>query len=107
LLGERIIGSRLIRWNRLWRRFASVDYVAIGPVFQTSTKEKPDRVVGLEVIKEIKKRLSKPLVAIGGITLQTASSVIDAGADSVAVISDLLSAGDIAGRTRSFVDLLE
>jgi thiamine-phosphate pyrophosphorylase len=51
--------------------------------------------------------MSKPVVAIGGITLHTASSVIEAGADSVAVISDLLSAADITARTRRFVDLLK
>jgi thiamine-phosphate pyrophosphorylase len=79
-----------------------VDYLAIGPVFQTSTKQEPDPTVGLEIIGEIKRRVSKPLVAIGGITVGRARSVIDAGADSLAIISDLYSAGDIAGRVREF-----
>lgn len=83
-----------------------VDYVAIGPIFQTTTKEKPDPVVGVAAIAEVKKSLSKPLVAIGGITLQNALSVMEAGADSVAVISDLLTGGDITGRMRRFIDLL-
>jgi thiamine-phosphate pyrophosphorylase len=68
----------------------SADYVAIGPVFSTSSKEKPDPVVGLEGVRRARQLTRKPLVAIGGITRANAVSVIDAGADSVAVISDLL-----------------
>jgi thiamine-phosphate pyrophosphorylase len=67
----------------------SADYVAIGPVFGTSSKEKPDPVVGLEGVRQARSLTRKPLVAIGGITRATCQSVIDAGADSVAVISDL------------------
>lgn len=85
---------------------AAVDYIAIGPAFQTSTKEKPDPVVGLEAIAEIKRGTSKPLVAIGGITLELARSVIEAGADSVAIISDLYSNEGIAARTRKLLRLL-
>jgi len=83
---------------------APVDYIAIGPVFQTYTKENPHAVVGLEAITEIRRQTSKPLVAIGGITLARAPSVLEAGADSVAVISDLLSTGDISERIREFID---
>ena len=83
----------------------SADYIAFGPVFQTSTKENPDPVVGLEQLAEIKRRVSKPLVAIGGITLERAESVIEAGADSLAVISDLYSTGDISERVASFFRL--
>src|ERR1700752_283657 len=68
----------------------SADYLAIGPVFATSSKEKPDPVVGLEGVRRARALTRKPLVAIGGITRANASSVIEAGADSVAVISDLL-----------------
>ena len=68
----------------------SADYLAVGPVFETSSKEKPDPVVGLEVVRRARALTRKPLVAIGGITRANAASVIDAGADSVAVISDLL-----------------
>ena len=68
----------------------SADYVAIGPVFATSSKEKPDPVVGLEGVRRARALTRKPLVAIGGITRSNAASVIEAGADSVAVISDLL-----------------
>jgi thiamine-phosphate pyrophosphorylase len=69
----------------------SVDYVAIGPVFATSNKEKPDPVVGLEGVRRVRALTKKPLVAIGGITRGNARSVVEAGADAVAVISDLIS----------------
>jgi thiamine-phosphate pyrophosphorylase len=82
-----------------------IDYIAIGPVFQTSTKENPDPVVGLEFIKQLKSQIAKPLVAIGGITFESAKSVLDAGADSLAVISDLQSTGDIASRVHAFLEL--
>jgi thiamine-phosphate pyrophosphorylase len=68
----------------------SADYLAIGPVFATSSKMNPDPVVGLEGVRRARQLTRKPLVAIGGITRANARSVIDAGADSVAVISDLV-----------------
>ncbi|HLM81169.1 MAG TPA: thiamine phosphate synthase [Terriglobales bacterium] len=68
----------------------SADYLAIGPVFATTSKANPDPVVGLEGVRRARELTRKPLVAIGGITRANASSVIEAGADAVAVISDLL-----------------
>ncbi|MGA2857994.1 MAG: thiamine phosphate synthase [Candidatus Sulfotelmatobacter sp.] len=68
----------------------SADYLAIGPVFPTSSKERPDPVVGLDGVRRARALTHKPLVAIGGITRANARSVIEAGADSVALISDLL-----------------
>ena len=68
----------------------SADYLAIGPVFATSSKANLDPVVGLEGVRRARELTRKPLVAIGGITRANAASVIEAGADSVAVISDLL-----------------
>ncbi|MFY9680875.1 MAG: thiamine phosphate synthase [Candidatus Sulfotelmatobacter sp.] len=68
----------------------SADYLAIGPVFSTSSKDRPDPVVGLEGVRRARQLTRKPLVAIGGITRSNAASAIEAGADSVAVISDLL-----------------
>jgi thiamine-phosphate pyrophosphorylase len=108
LLGEsRIIGYSTHNLKQaLEADSAPVDYVAIGPVFQTSSKEKPDPIVGLASLGEIRRRVSKPLVAIGGITLDRAREVVDAGADSLAIISDLYRTGDIAGRTREFLKLL-
>ena len=69
---------------------ASADYLAIGPIFATTSKANPDPVVGLEGLRRARELTRKPLVAIGGITRANARSVIDAGADAVAVISDLL-----------------
>lgn len=68
----------------------SADYLAIGPIFATSSKANPDPVVGLEGVRRARELTRKPLVAIGGITRANARSVIEAGADAVAVISDLL-----------------
>ena len=69
---------------------SSADYLAIGPVFATASKDKPDPVVGLAGVRRARELTRKPLVAIGGITRANAASVIDAGADCIAVISDLL-----------------
>lgn len=66
------------------------DYIAFGPVFPTSSKQRPDPVVGLDGVHAARAATRKPLVAIGGITRANARLVIDAGADSVAVIADLL-----------------
>jgi thiamine-phosphate pyrophosphorylase len=69
---------------------SEADYLAVGPVFSTSSKQNPDPVVGLEGVREARKLTKKPLVAIGGITAESAKQVIDAGADSVAVITALI-----------------
>ena len=83
------------------------DYVAIGPVFATGTKENPDPVVGLEGVRRARALTRKPLVAIGGITRENARSVIDAGADSVAVVSGLIVPGKHVARVaRDFLELL-
>lgn len=66
-----------------------VDYVALGPMFGTASKENPDPVVGLAELRKLRPLTARPLVAIGGITRANARSVIGAGADSVAVIGDL------------------
>jgi thiamine-phosphate pyrophosphorylase len=84
----------------------SADYIAVGPVFATSSKANPDPVVGKEFIRQVRGLTDKPIVAIGGITLENAASVIAAGADSVAVISDILRARDPGQRARQYLDLL-
>ncbi len=81
----------------------SADYIAVGPVFPTATKENPDPVVGLDFLRAARKITRKPLVAIGGITVQSASEVFSAGADAVAVISDLAIATDPAQRARDYL----
>lgn len=67
-----------------------VDYVALGPVYPTSSKHNPDPVVGVDEVRRLRPLIDKPLVAIGGITRANAAGVLNAGADSVAVISDLV-----------------
>jgi thiamine-phosphate pyrophosphorylase len=86
---------------------SSADYIAVGPVFSTSSKASPDPVVGLDFIRRVRRLTDKPLVAIGGVTLERAASVIEAGADSVAVISGILSASDPAQRARQYIETLE
>ncbi len=67
-----------------------VDYVALGPVFGTVSKRNPDAVIGVSEVERCRVLVQKPLVAIGGITLENVRAVWDAGADSVAVIAGLL-----------------
>jgi len=85
----------------------SADYIAVGPVFSTSTKINPDPVIGIDFIRTVRTLTEKPIVAIGGITLDRAAQVIRAGADSVAVISDILLAPDPGKRARQFLEILE
>ena len=85
----------------------SADYVAVGPVFSTSTKANPDPVVGIELIRRVRTLTDKPIVAIGGITMESAGEVIRAGADSIAVISDILLAPDPGMRARQYIELLD
>ena len=84
----------------------SADYIAVGPIFATTSKANPDPVVGVELIREVRALTDKPIVAIGGITLERAKAVIDAGADSVAVISDILLARNPGERARQYLDVL-
>src|SRR5262249_10844907 len=81
-----------------------IDYVAVGPVFKTTSKVTGYTARGIELVREAARRAAPiPLVAIGGVTIDTAPAVIEAGAASVAVIGDLLSTGDPEGRTRAFL----
>jgi thiamine-phosphate pyrophosphorylase len=92
---RRLSGGRIIGFsthNEAQLRAAaseSIDYVALGPIFGTSSKENPDPQVGLEELRRLKPLANVPLVAIGGITRATAASVWGAGADSIAVVGDL------------------
>lgn len=96
-------GARAVIGNSLWLGVSThdpeqlaeaekttADYLAIGPVFATLSKAKPDPVIGLERVQQARALTRKPLVAIGGITRENCRSVIEAGADTVAVISDLI-----------------
>lgn len=93
----------------------TANYIVVGPVYQTTTKENPEPVVGLELVREAKMLTDRPLVAIGGITPERAPEVIAAGADIVAAISalypwpevlDLTSRPDITGGVRRFLEAL-
>lgn len=82
-------------------------YLAVGPVFGTRSKATGYEPVGLTLVREAARRArGLPVVAIGGITLETAPQVLEAGATSVAVISDLLGGGDPATRVRRFLEAL-
>lgn len=83
------------------------DYLAFGPIFETASKVNPDPVAGIEELRRLRPLTGRPLVAIGGITRANAPGVIEAGADSVAVIGDLFpERGEIGDRVREWLDLL-
>ena len=80
-----------------------VDYLALGPMFATGSKQNPDPVVGLDELRRLRPLSKLPLVAIGGITLTNARAALDAGADSVAVIGALYTGGDLTKRTAEWI----
>jgi thiamine-phosphate pyrophosphorylase len=87
-----------------------VDYLSLGPIFPTQSKERPDPVVGIDGLKALRVLTTKPLVAIGGITLENAPAVLTAGANSVAVISGILPEGsgviELRDRLKTWLTLL-
>lgn len=85
----------------------TADYVAFGPVFPTATKERLDPLVGLEGLAAARAHTRKPLVAIGGITLERAGEAYAAGADSLAVARDLIAAADPRSRARAYLELAQ
>lgn len=82
---------------------SGADYLAIGPVFPTTSKANPDPIVSWSELQEIRRHVKKPLVAIGGITSLNAGRLFDIGIDSVAVIRDLVSEPDIRGKISQFL----
>ena len=104
----RLIGVSTHNESQVMEADASAaDYVAIGPVFATTSKTDTEPVVGLEGVRRARALTRKPLVAIGGITLENAQSVIEAGADSVAVIGALLAADERPGKiAKDFLEIL-
>ena len=79
----------------------------MGTIFPTGTKENPDPVVGVDFLRAARRMTRKPLVAIGGITLESAADIFRAGADSVAIIRDLLAASDPGTRAREYLGIAE
>jgi thiamine-phosphate pyrophosphorylase len=105
---DRLVGVSTHNLEQFERAAAnSADYIALGPIFSTSSKANPDPVVALDLLRKVRPLTDKPVVAIGGITLERAASVIEAGADSVAVISGILGATDPALRARQYIETLE
>jgi thiamine-phosphate pyrophosphorylase len=86
---------------------SSADYIAFGPIFSTTSKDNPDAVVGTEMLRQVRSITSKPIVAIGGITLERAREVIEAGADSAAVISGIMKAKKPGAQARQYREMLE
>jgi thiamine-phosphate pyrophosphorylase len=107
---ERLLGvsTHNVKQLRAALKSGAADYLAIGPVFATGSKDNPDPVVGLEGVKAARALTRLPLVAIGGITSENGREVIEAGADSVAVISGLLPEHGkrMAERVRDFLAFL-
>jgi len=83
----------------------SADYIAIGPIYATASKENPDPIVEWNELAAIRRRVVKPLVAVGGITAENAKRLFDLGIDSVAVIREILCALDIGGKIQEFLRL--
>jgi thiamine-phosphate pyrophosphorylase len=81
-----------------------VDYVALGPIFATASKRNPDPVVGVEELRRCRALVEKPLVAIGGITMENAAAILRAGADSLAILSGLLPESVSAKRMREHME---
>ena len=104
---EKLVGVSTHNLEQFERAAASsADYIAVGPIFATGTKSNPDPVVGTEFVRRVRPLTDKPIVAIGGITLQRAPEIIESGADSVAVMSDILGAPEPGVRARQYIDLL-
>ncbi|HEX4154647.1 MAG TPA: thiamine phosphate synthase [Acidobacteriaceae bacterium] len=88
-------------------KFSWVDYVAVGPVFGTASKADAEPVIGLEGVRRMRALTAKPMIAIGGITLTNAASVVEAGADAVAVIGGMFVEGRRVGEVaRDFLRIL-
>jgi thiamine-phosphate pyrophosphorylase len=85
----------------------SADYIAIGPIFATTTKKQPDPIVGTDFIRRARELTNKPLVAIGGITVERVDEVFRARADCIAVASDLICAPDPAARAREYLAIAD
>jgi len=110
---RKVVGAKTLigfsTHNEVQLRAAAAEpanYLALGPIFGTSSKNNPDPVVGIDELRRLRPLTDRPLVAIGGITLANAQSVLAAGADSVAIIGDLFAErGNVRARTQEWVSL--
>ena len=104
---EKLVGISAHNLEQFQRATASsADYIAVGPIFATGTKSNPDPIVGTEFVRRVRPLTDRPIVAIGGITLERAPEIITAGADSVAVVSDILRAPEPGARARQYIEVL-
>ncbi len=81
----------------------AADYIGFGPIFPTTTKENPSPVVGIERLRAVRGDVTLPIVAIGGITGARMREVLDAGANAVALIADIVKASDVRVRVRDLL----
>lgn len=106
-LGEgKIIGASVSSASEL-AGTSQADYLGVGPVFPTATKQDASPPMGLQGLRQVRLQTPKHVVAIGGITLDNAPSVLQAGADSLAVISGILKQGDWKQAARRFSRLFQ
>ncbi|MCF7837156.1 MAG: thiamine phosphate synthase [Candidatus Marinimicrobia bacterium] len=102
----KVIGATVRNWEEAARAVdEGADYLGVGPIFATMTKQDAGRPVGLDLLQKIKRAYSLPLVAIGGITLANAREVIAAGADMICALSAVVGAPDVAQAVRDFQGL--
>ena len=106
--GEKIIGvSTHTAQQALTAEQEGADYIGFGPLFGTTTKATGYTARGLEQLQEVRQRVHIPIVAIGGITAERAPAVLQAGADAVALISDIVLAPDIQRRVKTLLRQLD
>jgi thiamine-phosphate pyrophosphorylase len=86
-------------------RDGSADYLGFGPIFETTSKERPDPPQGIAALRAMRDRVALPVVAIGGITADTMPAVLAAGADAVAMISEIVRASDITAKVRALLQI--
>lgn len=86
-------------------REGMVDYIGFGPIYPTASKERSDPVHGLDGLRQVRRRVALPIVAIGGITAATMRDALAAGADAVAMIGEIVRAADVEAKVRSLLQL--
>ena len=105
ILGDKIIGVTVHNVNEaIEAEEIGADYIGVSPIFETSTKKDAGPAAGLKLIKDVKNKVSLPIIAIGGINLENVDSVIKAGADSVAVISAIVTKDDVYTECKKFIN---
>lgn len=108
LLGSRLLGVSASNLEEaLQAETGGADYLGVGPVFATPSKADAGEALGLGKLTEIVRRVAIPVVAIGGISIENAGSVIEAGASGIAVIGAIVAAGDPERAARELLDRIK